>query len=274
MGRCPLQSSLDKHRRPGGRPPWTHDSSDLTISMWRTATIQGLPPSVQTKLEDCVGLDEMAGTEWQAQVTHHMNKHTEAQDKYGDEMKVLQRRLMVAQVSEHEGTKAERKTAAAAKIVKPPTAEEVADLVVKQMTAIQPLPTPQPLMQVPPLCYGPQQQQQYGQYQQPQGPYQHQPQGGRGGWAPGGRGGWAPRGRGRGTGNTTYFCYNCGGPGHIARNCRLEPQQKGPPRGQGCDQPREPPYQPPPQRQANMPYPVPYDVDPATQTPLREWRNE
>ncbi|CAB1454283.1 unnamed protein product [Pleuronectes platessa] len=235
MGRCPLQSSPQTQQAWWKAYLGPHDSSDLTLSMWRTATIQGLPQSVQAKLEDCVGLEDMVGAECQAQVTHHMNKHTEAQDKYDDEMKVLQRRLMVAQVSEHEGTKAERKAAAAAKAVKPPTAAEVADLVVKQMTAIQPPPAPQPQMQTPPLYYGPQQQQQYGQQQQPQGPYQHQPQGGRGGW---------------------------------------DPSKWGPHMVEAMTNPEDHLTSQPPQRQANIPYPVPYDVDPATQAPLREWRNQ
>ncbi|KAI9520611.1 hypothetical protein NQZ68_015150 [Dissostichus eleginoides] len=67
-----------------------HDLSPSVEMLWKNAVINVLPPSVQARLEDVVGLDTKPTEEWRQHLLHHDVKYQATKIENDEEFKLRQ----------------------------------------------------------------------------------------------------------------------------------------------------------------------------------------
>ncbi len=71
----------------------TFDKSSLCAQLFRSAIKEVLPISVQGKLRDIPGLDEMDHDQWSETVRHFVKTHQEAEQALGKQSREVTRKL-------------------------------------------------------------------------------------------------------------------------------------------------------------------------------------
>lgn len=157
------------------------ESSPVLQTLFRNSVIEAMPPPVQTKLEEVVGLTAMPLQQFREHVVHAIEKHRRDEEKAKEADKNLQRKLTQLQLNELQGK--------GKKI-----------MVVKTEENIPPTTQPETQPPQPPVAVN----------------VYPEPRGLRGG--PGNS--YRPyRGMGRGTRRGGGECWACGMPGHFANTC-------------------------------------------------------
>ncbi|KAK1894254.1 Ribonuclease 3 [Dissostichus eleginoides] len=89
-----------------------HDNSPETMVLWRDKVIKGLQKPVQTALEDVINLETQPFHDWKQTVTHWYTRHQRKMDQEDDEVKILTKRLLKAQVAEKDNETNKKKAKA------------------------------------------------------------------------------------------------------------------------------------------------------------------
>ena len=180
--------------------------------LFRAAIMEAMPTVVKAKLEDVVGLNSKTTREFCDHVTHAVEQYRKSEQKMKNQERELQRRLTQLQLDDLVNKK--KKIQANIKDVEDQSAV---------MAAVNiPNPAAQAMPQAP-APMGQSTSNTTGNQQQPSAPIviylpeqqnRLRPNGGRG------------RGRGRQNNNqqrTSDMCWGCNQPGHIKRNCCINP---------------------------------------------------
>ncbi|KAI9527655.1 hypothetical protein NQZ68_028878 [Dissostichus eleginoides] len=80
--------------------------------MERLSHIKALPKPVQTALEDVVNLETQPFHDWKQTVTHWYTRHQRKMDQEDDEVKILTKRLLKAQIAEKDNETNKKKAKA------------------------------------------------------------------------------------------------------------------------------------------------------------------
>ncbi len=89
----PLTTEQVQHWRNMTNENVTFDKSSLCAQLFRSAIKEGLPISVQGKLRDIPGLDEMDHDQWSETVRHFVKTHQEAEQALGKQSREVTRKL-------------------------------------------------------------------------------------------------------------------------------------------------------------------------------------